>query len=302
MGSGHLWAARTSTPLIRTVECVIRLMERMPVLAARQLAGTMPRVPANEPSRGSVQSVERSLDLLERVVRVGQPVGLRELSEQCELSVGTAHRLLRVLVLKGYVRQETSSRRYSVGPALFDLAHRLRQQSRLSEIARPFLDQLAIETGESANLAALDGDQVVYLAHAHAPGRIMRMFTEVGNRAPLHASGTGKLLLAYVDTPAREARLNRMALPSFTKTTITSTAKLRDELDFVRANGFAFDDCEFEDGVFCIAVPVLDASANVVAAISVSGPRTRWNPARCRTLLPRIRTVVRDFSSALGGG
>jgi IclR family acetate operon transcriptional repressor len=276
-------------------------MERMPGLGCPSTRGYHSEVPGNEPSRGSVQSVERSLDLLERVVRNGQPMGLRELSEQCELSVGTAHRLLRVLVLKGYVRQETRSRRYAVGPTLYDLAHRLPEQSRLSEMAGPFLDQLAAETGESANLAALDGDQVVYLAHAHAPGRIMRMFTEVGNRAPLHASGTGKLLLAYVDTPAREARLNRLELSSFTKTTITSVAKLRDELDFVRANGFAFDDGEFEDGVFCIAVPVLDASANVVAAVSVSGPRTRWNPARCRTLLPRIRTLVRDFSTTLGG-
>jgi IclR family transcriptional regulator, acetate operon repressor len=249
--------------------------------------------------RGTVQSVERSLELFERLVATDQELGLRELSEASGLPVGTVHRLLAVLVGRGYVRQNPATRRYTVGFTALDLAERIRSRGGLAAQAQPFLRELVRLTGESANLAVLDGAQAVYLAQM-APRRLVRMVTEVGNRAPLYASGTGKLLLAHRPIDRREALLAQIELRPYTQRTIDDRERLRIELDRIREQGYARDDGEFEEGVQCVALPVRDASKQVVAAFSVSGPSSRLTRERADAWLPEMKQVALDFSRALG--
>ena len=152
--------------------------------------------------RQGVRAVTRALDLLAAVARADEPQGVSELSAVTGLAAGTTHRLLGALVARGYLRQEPLTRRYAIGLAALDLAARIRSRG-LSVDAEPYLRRLVELTGESANLAVLDGDAATYVAHLSAP-RTVRMFTEVGNRAPLHASGTGKVLLAGLSDERRE--------------------------------------------------------------------------------------------------
>lgn len=250
-------------------------------------------------SPGTVQSVSRALDLLDAVVRSEGSVGVSELAASSGLPVGTVHRLLGALTVKGYVRHDPEARRYSVGHAALELGGRIRQRNGLPDQAEPYLRELVELTGESANLAILDGEAAMYVAHV-ASSRTVRMFTEAGNRAPLHASGTGKVLLASLPDERRDVLLDLLALERHTPQTITDQGELLRELDRVRRSGVALDNGEFEEGVSCIAVPVRDVSGGVVAAISVSGPASRLTRARAESLAPRIRDVAAEFSRTLG--
>ena len=245
-----------------------------------------------------MQSVERALELFGAVVRADGAVGISELSATSGLAVGTVHRLVATLAAHGYVRQDPDSRRYTVGYAAFDLASRIRRQSGLLTEAEPYLRELVDLTGESANLAVLDGDAAMYVAHVPSP-RTVRMFTEAGNRSPLHASGTGKVLLANLPDEGRESLLVGLSLQRHTARTIVDADALRVELLGVRRAGFALDNGEFEEGVRCIAIPVRDGSGAVVAAVSVSGPASRLTRERVDSLVPQIRDVSTRLSASL---
>ena len=278
--------------------------------AARSIAGTASAAQAtsddgvhtgqvhSEP-RGGVQSVDRALELFEQIVASEGELGLRDLAEASGLPVGTVHRLIGALVHRGYVRQNPATRRYAVGPTAINLAQRIQGQDDLPSQAEPFLRRLVQLTGESANLAGLDDTQAIYLAHL-APPRTVRMFTQVGNRAPLYASGTGKVLLAYLDTARQESLLSRLDLRAYTATTITDRDRLRDELRTIKSQGYAHDDGELEEGVRCIAVPVRDGTRRVIAALSISGPNGRLTRERADAWLPQVQEVARELSRALG--
>ncbi|MBH5337650.1 IclR family transcriptional regulator [Streptomyces pactum] len=249
--------------------------------------------PKSASTSGGVQSLERAFDLLERMADAGGEVGLSELSTSSGLPLPTIHRLMRTLVACGYVRQQPN-RRYALGPRLIRLgegASRL-----LGTWARPYLARLVEATGETANMALLDGDEVVYVAQV--PSRhSMRMFTEVGRRVLPHSTGVGKALLAY--TPAEEVRalLGRTGMPAATPRTITSPDEFLAALEQVREAGYAVDDNEQEMGVRCLAVPVPDSPTS--AAISISGPAGRVTEEATEEIVPVLKEVAAQLSVAL---
>ncbi|MGW7351804.1 IclR family transcriptional regulator [Streptomyces sp. NPDC054784] len=260
----------------------------MPPSAERKSAAT-----PSPSSSGGVQSLERAFDLLERMADAGGEVGLSELSASSGLPLPTIHRLMRTLVACGYVRQQPN-RRYALGPRLIRLGE---TSSRLlGTWARPHLARLVEETGETANMALLDGDEVVYVAQV--PSRhSMRMFTEVGRRVLPHSTGVGKALLAH--TPADEVRalLARTGMPAATEKTLTTADGFLDALAHVREVGYAMDDNEQEIGVRCIAVPVPDAPS--AAAVSISGPSGRLTEAATDKFVPVLREVAEELSASL---
>jgi IclR family transcriptional regulator, acetate operon repressor len=252
-----------------------------------------PTAPASPASTGGVQSLERAFDLLERMADAGGEVGLSELSGSSGLPLPTIHRLMRTLVSCGYVRQHPN-RRYALGPRLIRLGE---SSSRLlGTWARPHLARLVEETGETANMALLDGDEVVYVAQV--PSRhSMRMFTEVGRRVLPHSTGVGKALLA--NTPPDEVRavLARTGMPAATERTITTPEGFLEALAHVREVGYAMDDNEQELGVRCIAVSVPDSPT--AAAISISGPAGRVTEASTDKFVPLMHEVAEQLSKTL---
>ncbi|HEY5837356.1 IclR family transcriptional regulator [Streptomyces sp.] len=242
---------------------------------------------------GGVQSLERAFDLLERMAEAGGEVGLSELSASSGLPLPTIHRLMRTLVACGGVRQQPN-RRYALGPRLIRLGE---SASRLlGTWARPYLAELVEATGETANMALLDGDEVVYVAQV--PSRhSMRMFTEVGRRVLPHSTGVGKALLAAVPPDRVRALLARTGMPAATGRTITDPEAFLAELDRVRGLGYAVDDSEQEVGVRCLAVGVPDSPTP--AAISVSGPAGRLTEAATDKIVPVLQDVARELSHAL---
>lgn len=256
--------------------------------------------PIAQRSAGSVQSVERTFDLFEALVEAGQAVPLSELSVRAGLPLGTTHRLLATLTARGYARQDPESRAYAVGYKVMDWATRV-GANQLLVVARPHMQALMEETGETVNLVILDRTQIVY-ADQVAPERLVRMFTEVGNRAPVHSSGAGKVLLAF--RPLAEARvlMSQLELKGYTAKTITSQARLESALAGIREQGFAVDDGEFEEGVRCLAAPILNDGGVSLAAISISGPASRVSPDKVAPFSQKLKRCAAKISQALGIG
>ena len=189
---------------------------------------------------GGVQSLERAFDLLERMADAGGEVGLSELSASSGLPLPTIHRLMRTLVVCGYVRQQ-ANRRYALGPRLIRLGE---SASRLlGTWARPYLARLVEETGETANMALLDGDEIVYVAQVPSK-HSMRMFTEVGRRVLPHSTGVGKALLSHIPPEEVRALLARTGMPAATEQTITDPDVFLAELARIREQGYSVDDNE----------------------------------------------------------
>lgn len=245
----------------------------------------------------SVQSVDRALDLLEALAGLDGPVGVGEVAALTGLPQGTAHRLLRSLQSRGYVRHD-AARKYSLGAAAFRLGDAA--QRALSRSARPHLAELVALSGETGNLAVLEGDDVVYVAQVPSP-RTLRMFAEVGRHVPPHSTAVGKVLLAAMDPERALGVLRRRGLTPLTAHTITDPDAFVAELERVRDLGFAVDEQEQEIGVRCVAVPV-GSGQDVVAALSLSGPAERFGGADTEGLVAAMRRVADGFARELDGG
>ena len=220
---------------------------------------------------GGVQSIERAFGLLETMADEGGMMGLSQLASSSGLPLPTIHRLVRTLVDLGYLRQEPS-RQYVLGPRLIRLGES--SSTMLSIWARPHLARLVDELGESANLAMLDGDQIVYVAQV--PSRhSMRMFTEVGRRVLPHCTAVGKAILAGMPESQVRELLQRTGMPRHTETTLTDPDEFAAQLSGVAERGYAIDEGEQELGVRCVAVAIPDLPSRL--AISVSGPAGRMS-------------------------
>ena len=243
-------------------------------------------------SSGGVQSLQRAFDLLERLADAGGEASLSELAASSGLPLPTIHRLIRTLVTLGYVRQN-STRRYALGSRLIRLGETASRQ--FGTWARTYLAELVEQVGETANLAVLDGDHVVYVAQVPSK-HAMRMFTEVGRRLLPHGTGVGKAMLAQLPESEVRALLARTGLPAHTPSTITDPDALVAELARVAERGYAVDEAEQELGVRCLAVPL--TGAPTLAAVSVSGPEGRLTTDAVARILPAVLRIAHQLARA----
>lgn len=243
-------------------------------------------------STDGVKSVTRVFDLLELIADAGGDVTLSELSAAADLPLPTIHRLLRTLVSRGYARQ-LQNRRYALGPRLVRLGEVANR--KFGQVAMPQLKELVERLGETANLATLDGDRVIYVSQAPSP-HAMRMFTEVGRRSHLHSTSVGKAILAGMDDEQVRDVLSRTGMPANTEHTITDIDSLLADLAETRRRGYAIDDNEQEIGVRCYAVAVPDMP--VPTAVSVSGPVARVSGDFGERALPVLQEIVAEISAS----
>ncbi len=184
-------------------------------------------------------------------------------------------------------------RAFRVGAAFLD--HR-----NLVVQAYPFLKRLMEQSGETTNLAVIDNGEAVFVEQVQCR-ELMRMSIKLGARAPLHASGVGKAMLAAMDASAIDAVLGRRGLVRHTAKTLTERAALARELAASRERGYAIDDEEHAAGLFCIARALWDENGEPWAAISLAGPTSRLVPARVEALGRLVHAIADELTTALGG-
>jgi DNA-binding IclR family transcriptional regulator len=248
-----------------------------------------------------VQSLDRALDLLEALAAADE-LGVSEIAGMTGLVPSTAHRLLATLVARGYAAQSPNSGRYLLGYKLLELTSGLQDRlERLVATARPHLEAIQSETGETTNLVVLEGRDVVYVDSVSGT-RSVRLFTEIGRAIPAHTSGAGKALLAWRDPQDVEALLGHAPLAPSTPKTLTTLEALQDDLVRIRRRGYSTDDEEHELGVACVATPIFDHAGLPMAAISVSGPTPRILHADTADLAGVLREHAQEVSVALRAG
>ncbi|TCO59517.1 IclR family transcriptional regulator [Actinocrispum wychmicini] len=244
-------------------------------------------------------SLGKGLRLLDVLSAADGALGLTELSRRAAIPKSSAHRLLTSLVASGLVIQDATGH-YGLGLRLFELGSRVAARLDVRAIARPLLEELRDVTGETAHLGVLLDDEVVYLEKVES-ARMVRMSSRLGGRNPLHRTALGKCLLAFGSAGLRE-RVLAGPLTARTPGAVVEPKRLVEQLARVRAQGWALDDEESDEGLRCIAAPVIDARAQVVAAVSISGPTTRVTKAQVQPLAAHVVRCATEISRGVGGG
>jgi DNA-binding IclR family transcriptional regulator len=246
-----------------------------------------------------MKSLNRALDLIEIIAEHGG-IGVRELSKTAGLPPASTHRIIAALVTRGYLNKNERSHHYALSPKFLILGEKVQQQIDIVAIARPYLERLMSETRENANLCVRDGHNVIYIDHVGSPDHHLRAFTKLGGKAPLYASGVGKVFLSCLDRQRLQKFIDQVELMPFTPHTIITIPKLIDELNTIRRKGYAIDNQEKEIGVRCVAAPVFNHSGRIQAAISVSGAAQRLTLKRLPILGRLVIDTAQQLSAAIG--
>jgi len=246
-----------------------------------------------------MKSLNKALDIIDAVSKLGS-AGIRDISSMTGFPTTTVHRIAATLVKRQYFNQDPTTKNYSLALRFLELGTKVNQQFDLPAVARPHLQKLMSDTGESANLAVWDGDSVVYLDQVQSNKSMLKIFTQLGTRVPLYSTGVGKMLLSQWSIAELDSYLQRTRLISHTPNTLASRSKLLKELEQISNRGFSVDNEEMEAGVRCVAALVYDHRQQVVAAISISGAAMRITPERIDDLGKRVKQCALDISRDLG--
>jgi DNA-binding IclR family transcriptional regulator len=252
---------------------------------------------AAEDSPPAVQSVDRALTILEILARRGD-AGVTEIGQELGVHKSTAFRLLAVLEGKGFVEQSVERGTYRLGFGIVRLAGATTARLDLCRVGQQLSEELAAEVGETVNVAILDDSGAVNISQAQG-GASIALLNWVGRRTPLHATSSGKVLLAFAPGGVREI-LGDKPLERYTSSTIVDPGLLEEHLEQVRAKGWACTEEELEIGLNAVAAPVRGPDGTVVAAMSVSGPAYRLTPDSVPAAAERVVAAADAFSKRIG--
>lgn len=248
----------------------------------------------------AVPAVVRALDILELFLD-GETLTAPEITHRLGLPRTTVHELVHTLADRHYL--STAPERpgyYRLGMRVFQLGGVFAGQLDLAREGQAVAGDVAAQCDETVHVAVLEGTEVVYVAKVDSTQPV-RMVSAVGRRLPAHCTAVGKMLLAMLPADALAARYpGRTPLPAMTPNSITSVAALKRHLATVRAESIAYERCESNDAVACVAAPVRDHEGEVVAAMSISAPVLRWDDASAAKLTAVVRDGAASLSARLG--
>ena len=257
-------------------------------------------IPRLEPTTSAL----KALAILEGVVYQGGPVSIARLADALGMAKPTAHRIAVSLERQNFLQREPGTRRFIGGPRLVELSVGALEASTRQGSRRAVLQALCDQTGETCNLGALAGNEVVYLDRVETQWPLALRFRP-GSRVPIHCTAIGKLLLAGMPRRRQDRIIRQVPLKAHTGATITDPAALRRELDRIREQGFAIDNEEFLAGVVCAAVPVAGPRRRRYGGLAVSAPAARMDAGKARGHIPALRRaaglLAESFSATTAG-
>jgi DNA-binding IclR family transcriptional regulator len=244
-----------------------------------------------------IQSVDRAISVLELLAKHGR-AGITEIADELGVHKSTASRLVSVLENRGLVEQLGERGKYALGFGIARLAAAGTRRLDLTKLSQPVCEELARQLGETVSVAVLHDRAAINISQGFGPSAVA-VQNWVGQRTPLHATSSGRVLLAHVAEAERD-RLLDQPLRRYTPQTVTSLATLADELDRVRRDGYATSFEQLEIGLHAVAVPVFDSRGEVVAAISASGPSFRLTKRRAEEIVPDLAGASAELTAQLG--
>ncbi|MBI4464613.1 MAG: IclR family transcriptional regulator [Acidobacteria bacterium] len=246
-----------------------------------------------------VIAVHRGLQILELLAGQQKGHSTSEVSRRLKIPKSTASYLLHTLWNRGYLQREADGT-YRLGMKLLALGSLALHGVEIREVALPVLRKLVAETGITGHIAVPEGTEAIYIERVPCPGFI-QMDTWVGRRIPLHSSGVGKTLLAFLPEGQAEKLIESTGLPRLTSKTIVSPPRLKQELKKIRENGFAIDNEENTVGVRCVAAPIFSRTGKVLAALSLTGPVQQITDEQLPKIIEKVKEAAHQMTKALGG-
>jgi DNA-binding IclR family transcriptional regulator len=244
-----------------------------------------------------VQSVDRAVTILEILAR-RKEAGVTELAAELGVHKSTAFRLVAVLEARGLVNQVAERGRYRLGFGLVRLAGATTAGLDVVRESQPVCERLAAELEETVNVAVLEGDDCVNVSQVRGPSAIAS-HNWIGQRTPVHATSSGKVLLAHQSDDRRAEALAR-PLKAWTERTVVDPEELERHLAEVRRRGYGFTVEEYERGLNAVAAPLRGMDGSVLAAVSVSGPAYRLTRERIDEIAGRVTDAAAEISARLG--
>jgi len=239
---------------------------------------------------------QRLLALLEVIAAKDEFFTLQSLVEEIGLPKPTLHRMLQQLETSGMLQREADSRHYSKGGRLRRLAETLLLNDTVHGARHAVLSRLVEEVGESCNITALSGGEVLYLDRVETSAAL-RFYLHPGSRVPVHCSASGKLFLAQMTPAQRKRLLESSPLKAFTPNTLTNLQELEAEIETVRQNGVALDDEEFLAGLICIAVLAPAANGRSHLGVAIQAPVMRMTKEKAMACLPALHRAAKAIAN-----
>lgn len=247
---------------------------------------------------GGVQSVDRAISVLEILAQRGE-AGVSEVAAEIEVHKSTAFRLLGALEARGLVEQAGERGKYRLGFGIVRLAGAVTGRIDITQQGRPVCERLAEEIGETVNIAVMEKHFAINLYQVRGPAAVTA-HNWVGQLTPLHATSSGKILLAHLSAAQRAELLTDAGLEKLTPHTLTSRTRLEKNLAEARERGYAWTLEELEIGLHAMAAPVRSRDGEVIAAVSASGPSYRFTQERMHELAPLLVAGAAEISHRMG--
>lgn len=241
--------------------------------------------------------VGKALSLLTRLGDFPDGAVASELARHSGLPLSTAHRLLGMLVREGYAKFDRSSRRYTLGLRVFQLAQSVSHAHGFTGMARPTLEQVSLTTREATLLAVLDGERLLYVYSIEGPQQV-RVVGDPGRHGPLHCTSLGKVLIAFAPAHLREHLSHTVPLDLCGPNAITDREQFLEEISRVRTRGYALADEEHEAGIRAVSVPVFGARDGV-AALSTAAPAYRMSVEQLVALVPTLNDAAKSVAAIM---
>ncbi|WP_327319601.1 IclR family transcriptional regulator [Streptomyces sp. NBC_01235] len=250
------------------------------------------------PAVNGVQSVDRAVSVLEILAQRGE-AGVSEVAAEIDVHKSTAFRLLGALEARGLVEQAGERGKYRLGFGIVRLAGAVTGRLDITQQGRPVCERLSEEIGETVNIAVLQEHYAVNLYQVRGPGAV-GTHNWVGQLTPVHATSSGKILLAHLPTKERAEVLAASGLQKLTPHTLTARTELEKNLTEARERGYAVTLEELEIGLHAIAAPIRSHHGETVAALSASGPAYRFTEERIHELAPVLVQGAEEISHRMG--
>jgi len=252
------------------------------------------------PKISGTAALEKAFDVLDMIAQAPSPPTFAELAAATGLPRSTLYRILALLEARRLVGMDASGTRYQLGLHLMEISRWAWERSDVRSAASAVLRTLAKETGETVHLASLVDNEIVYLDKVDSEHSI-RLYSAIGGRCPVHCTGLGKAMTAFLSPQARASLLDQLNFHRFTPHTLANGDQMMREWDDIRRTHIAFDREEHAEGVHCLAAPIFDFRGQPVAALSVTAPTFRVSVAQLERLAPSVLAAARTITDALGG-
>lgn len=245
------------------------------------------------------EAATRVADVLLTFASGPSALGVSEIAVRLGLSKAVVHRILQSLVSRSLLRADPVTREYRLGAGVIALGSRALRDLDLRQLAGPTLRRLRDTTRETTTLSGRLQDSRMYLDQYESPQEI-KMTVRLGHPYPLHAGASSRVMLAFLPTETVD-RIVDQGMVRLTSETVSDPAQLRQSLEEIRRLGYATSRGERQHGAGSVAAPLFGAASEVLGALSVCGPVSRFDPETVRALIPQVRAAAHEISRQAGG-